>query len=369
MYIAWTHAIKVPFQLRTSQKRVNQKVLLDSGATECFIHPRVVAWLQLTKRKLEKLQKVQNMDGTANKDGEILEAVDLLVNNNGKSATHAFFVANIGQDDYILGYPFFEASTPNVDWHGACIEGTTLISTTDTSTWTPTAKETRCRNSTPTWVCAIPGWEEGDKIWLQTCVAKTTIALELAQKATDKTKRTWQEIVPEQYHCYGKVFSKEASEWFPNRRPWDHAINLKEDAPGSINCRVYPLLPKEKEEQREFLSQNLHLKWIHLSKSPYASRFFLIQKKDGKFWPVQDYHNLNKWTVPNKYLLPLISKLIYDLAEKHLFSKFDIHWGYNYIHIKEGDEYKATFKTSEGLFNPQLCSLVSQTPRWHFKQW
>ena len=63
---------------------------------------------------------------------------------------------------------------------------------------------------------------------------------------------------------------------------------------------------------------------------------------------------MNKWTIPNKYPLPLISELIYDLVEKHLFSKFDIHWGYNNIHIKEGDEYKAAFKTSEGLFKPTI---------------
>jgi len=50
--------------------------------------------------------------------------------------------------------------------------------------------------------------------------------------------------------------------------------------------------------------------------------------------------------------LPLISELIYDLAEKCLFSKFDIWWGYNNIHIKEGDKYKAAFKTSKGLFEP-----------------
>jgi len=69
---------------------------------------------------------------------------------------------------------------------------------------------------------------------------------------------------------------------------------------------------------------------------------------------VQDYRNLNKWTIPNKYPLPLISDLIYDLVEKRLFSKFDIRWGYNNICIKEGDEYKATFKTSEGLFKPTV---------------
>jgi len=84
---------------------------------------------------------------------------------------------------------------------------------------------------------------------LQTRIAKTTVASQLAQDAADKKKRTWQEIVPEQYHQHGKVFSEEASEHFPDRRPWDHAIELTEDAPTSINCRVYPLSPKEKEEQ------------------------------------------------------------------------------------------------------------------------
>jgi len=75
------------------------------------------------------------------------------------------------------------------------------------------------------------------------------VAQQLAEAATDKKKRTWQELVPERYHRHGKVFSEAASERFPDRRPWDHAIELKEDAPTSINCRVYPLSPKEKEEQ------------------------------------------------------------------------------------------------------------------------
>jgi len=278
MYIARNHAIQVPFQLRTKTKRVDQKALLDCSATECFIHPRAVERLKLTTRMLTKPRKVQNVDGTPNKSGEILAAVDLLVNNNNNSreASHTFFITNIGQDDFILGYPFFEASNPNVDWSGGWIEGFTTISSINANTWRPPQKGTKCQDSTPAWVRCIPGWEKGDEIWLQTRVAKTTVAQQLAEAATDKRKHTWQEIVPERYHRHSKVFSEEASERFPDRRPWDHAIELKEDAPTSINCRVYPLSPKEKEEQREFLSQNLRLQRICRSKSPYASGFFLI---------------------------------------------------------------------------------------------
>jgi L-rhamnose mutarotase len=31
-----------------------------------------------------------------------------------------------------------------------------------------------------------------------------------------------------------------------------------------------------------------------------------------------------------------------------------VRWGYNNIHIKDGDEWKAAFKTSEGLFEPTV---------------
>jgi len=37
-----------------------------------------------------------------------------------------------------------------------------------------------------------------------------------------------------------------------------------------------------------------------------------------------------------------------------LFSKFDICWGYNNIHIWEGDQWKAAFKTCQGLFKPKV---------------
>ena len=36
------------------------------------------------------------------------------------------------------------------------------------------------------------------------------------------------------------------------------------------------------------------------------------------------------------------------------FSKMDVCWGYNNIRIKEGDEWKATFKTNWGLFEPTV---------------
>jgi hypothetical protein len=69
---------------------------------------------------------------------------------------------------------------------------------------------------------------------------------------------------------------------------------------------------------------------------------------------VQDYRALNEVTVRNTYPLPLIKELINQLVGKTWFTKFDVHWGYNNIHIKNGDQWKATFKTNRGLFEPTV---------------
>ena len=54
--------------------------------------------------------------------------------------------------------------------------------------------------------------------------------------------------------------------------------------------------------------------------------------------------------MPNKTLLPLIKEVINRLNGAKIFLKMDVQWGFNNIRIKEGDEEKAAFVTSEGLF-------------------
>ena len=85
-----------------------------------------------------------------------------------------------------------------------------------------------------------------------------------------------------------------------------------------------------------------------------ASPFFFVKKKDGSLRPVQDYRKLNESTIKNRYPLPLIQELVDKLKGSRVFSKLDVRWGYNNVRIKEGDEWKAAFRTNRGLFEPTV---------------
>ncbi len=59
-------------------------------------------------------------------------------------------------------------------------------------------------------------------------------------------------------------------------------------------------------------------------------------------------------TIKNRYPLPLISELMDKLRGAKYFSKLDVWWGYNNVRIKSGDEWKAAFRTNQGLFEPTV---------------
>ncbi len=160
--------------------------------------------------------------------------------------------------------------------------------------------------------------------------------------------------IPSKYQRHKKVFSEEESQRLPRHTIWDHAIELLPGAPASLPGWLLPLTQSEIAEAQKFIAEHLKRGTIHESWSPYATNFFFVKKKDGKLQPIQDYRPVNKWTKRNRNVSPLIPQTIDRLSGCTLFTKFDIRWGYNNIHIKPGDEPKAVFLTPEGLFEPTV---------------
>jgi len=90
---------------------------------------------------------------------------------------------------------------------------------------------------------------------------------------------------------------------------------------------------------------------IRPSKSPAGAPILFVPKPHGRGLRLcVDYCGLNKVTIMNRYLLPLMNELCDRVQGAKIFTKIDLKWGYNLIRIKEGDEWKTAFRTRYGLY-------------------
>ena len=97
-------------------KRAEATALLDLGATENFISERYAKWLRLPFKRLNTPRPDYNVNGTANKQGNIQFFMDLEVQTGPERKMMKFFLTDLGPQRIILGYPWFAASQPKIDW-------------------------------------------------------------------------------------------------------------------------------------------------------------------------------------------------------------------------------------------------------------
>ena len=406
--------MRLPISLRDrKKKKVGTKALIDCGAQGDFIDKTFAEENGFPLLPLPRPIKAKNVDGTLNKKGTITHYTWV----NAKLKEHRFRIrllaVGLGKDHLILGMPWLKKTNPKIDWQKGTIrindkkvkrtissalrhhydmkklekieeEKATEENTTETkdepnedqdlviaylknepviAIFQPKPETPVIRDHEPAKRRSFGmnrvsrslrsmRFSFGKETWIR---AKTSISQTLAHTHdSEKKNKTLEEMIPEKFLKYRSVFEKAASERFPESRPWDHAIDLKEDFVPR-DCKIYSLTPEEQKKMDEFLDENLKKGYIRPSTSPMATPFFFTAKKDADaLRPCQDYRLLNEGTVKNAYPLPLISELVDRLKGAKIFTKLDIRWGYNNVRIKKGDEWKAAFKTNRGLFEPTV---------------
>jgi hypothetical protein len=98
-------------------------------------------------------------------------------------------------------------------------------------------------------------------VWIH----KTNIAMELAiEENSKKQDKTDKQLVPAEYHEYLDIFSEEKAHRFPESRPWDHKIKMKEGFEPKL-FKNYNLTPAEQLELDKFLKENLEKGYIQPS--------------------------------------------------------------------------------------------------------
>ena len=144
-----------------------------------------------------------------------------------------FFLTDIGDQKLILGYPWFTATQPNIDWAWGWIEAEQL----PLILWAPEKKKVHIGecSTIPAGRCIMkhPYALANGSLYIA-CVQisgegpstskKQTLASRLAEQAGSQ-KGSGE--IPAKYQWHSHVFSAEVAQCFPESHIWDHAIELK----------------------------------------------------------------------------------------------------------------------------------------------
>ena len=214
------------------------------------------------------------MNGSFNKEGLIENTVE--VNVYYKEHVKRMEINVIGGQKWlvILGMPWLACHNPEIDWK------------------TGEVKMTRCPEKCgKQWrpVQGKSGWDKQKEEEARKEVEKKKEEKEKKKKQRKgktaeirKVAEEWEiweeeeevakseveakKLVPEKFHKWIKVFGKKQLERMPIRKLWDHAIDVKEEFVPRKE-KVYPLSRKEREEEREFVKEQLRKDYIQPSKS------------------------------------------------------------------------------------------------------
>ena len=121
--------MKANISFRTRNERADVPAVVDSGATENFIHYKFARKYRLPLAELATARPVRNVDGTLNRLGRITHAIRLNVQYCSQPTPFLFYMTDLGEDDLILGFPFLFAINPMIDWTQGKLYGLVVIFT------------------------------------------------------------------------------------------------------------------------------------------------------------------------------------------------------------------------------------------------
>src|SRR5882757_8186867 len=160
--------------------------------------------LHLPIKTLQEPRRLFNIDGTLNKAGDLKYYTDLGTRTGTSTRTLRYFLLDLGDSRVILGYPWFAAAQPKIDW--------------------------------------ARGWIAHDQLPIVLRSIDAAKAQFLPRQATAQqgivTRRKAPprrlDTVPLQYRDYCDVFKQRRGKGLPPSRPWDHSIDLKPGAPATL---------------------------------------------------------------------------------------------------------------------------------------
>ena len=131
--------------------------------------------------------------------------------------------------------------------------------------------------------------------------------------------------------------------------PFLQTLELKPPVKSRI-AKVYPQSPETLTAMKKEFDKFREYGFVIEGASTWSAPSFAIKKKNGEYRIVTNIRYLNLQLVPVMFPLPLISDLKMVVANKTIFSKFDVVKAFYSIGVREKDWHLLCTGTSFGSF-------------------
>jgi len=103
------------------------------------------------------------------------------------------------------------------------------------------------------------------------------------------------------------------------------------------------------QEATKHVREKLENGMLEFSQGPYRSRYFLVEKKDGKYRFINDVQPLNKVTIRDSGMPPSVDEFSEDFAGYLIVTSVDYYSGYNEIPLDKDSRDLTAFLSDVGL--------------------
>jgi len=125
----------------------------------------------------------------------------------------------------------------------------------------------------------------------------------------DEMEIDWIDRIPWQYRDFKSLYNGEISNMLPPHQSFDHAIDIQAGKEPSWG-RIYALPEKELSVLKEYNKEMLDQGKIRPSMSPAGAPILFVPKPHGRGLRLCVYYRgLNRVTIMNRWLLPLMNEL------------------------------------------------------------
>jgi hypothetical protein len=157
--------MQITVSFHTALKTAEFPAFLNSRATECFISQHFIDQHKLGVHLMKTPQQLQNADGSPNAGGGLTHYTELEVMTGEKTHLFRFYVANMGEDDLILGYPWFAVTNIHPNWTEGTLPTSVIIRTKGAASGKPMRSVQVARMRTT--IQNHPFLQDGDELYLR----------------------------------------------------------------------------------------------------------------------------------------------------------------------------------------------------------